>query len=155
MNAYNPQAYTIPGVDSMQAEMAPPLQWPPLHLAAVGRIAFKRNDAAAAARNRLLEGRFDHRAVGVFGYQGGKRPFALTCGIADDAVDTGFEVGMHFVKRFEIDTCGVVFFLLGCEMLTHSLHRHFRERDICEKAGSEIADIVADFSHAEQGGCAA
>ena len=35
MNAYNPQAYTIPGVDSMQAEMTPPLQWPPLHLAAV------------------------------------------------------------------------------------------------------------------------
>ncbi len=39
MNAYNPQAYTIPGVDSMQAEMAPPLQWPPLHLAAVGAKA--------------------------------------------------------------------------------------------------------------------
>jgi DDE family transposase len=39
MNAYNPQAYTIPGVDSMQAEMAPPLQWPPLHLAAVGAQA--------------------------------------------------------------------------------------------------------------------
>jgi hypothetical protein len=39
MNTYNPQAYTIPGVDSMQAEMAPPLQWPPLHLAAVGAQA--------------------------------------------------------------------------------------------------------------------
>ena len=31
MNAYNPQAYTIPGADSMQAEMATPL-----HLASVG-----------------------------------------------------------------------------------------------------------------------
>src|SRR5499433_1220861 len=31
MNAYNPQAYTIPGVDSMQAELATPL-----HLAPVG-----------------------------------------------------------------------------------------------------------------------
>jgi len=39
MNAYNPQAYTIPGVDSMQAEMAPPLQRPPLPLAAVGAKA--------------------------------------------------------------------------------------------------------------------
>src|SRR6516225_11592477 len=34
MNAYTPQAYTIPGVDSMQAEMASPL-----HLAPVGTKA--------------------------------------------------------------------------------------------------------------------
>ncbi len=32
MNAAHPQAYTIPGVDSMRAEMATPLQPSPLHL---------------------------------------------------------------------------------------------------------------------------
>jgi Transposase DDE domain group 1 len=36
MNAYNPQAYTIPGVDSMQAAITPPLHLAPLHLAPVG-----------------------------------------------------------------------------------------------------------------------
>ena len=35
MNAAHPQAYTIPGVDSMRAEMSPPLQPSPLHLSPV------------------------------------------------------------------------------------------------------------------------
>ena len=39
MNAYNPQAYTIPGVDSMQAALTPPLHLAPLHLAPVGAKA--------------------------------------------------------------------------------------------------------------------
>ena len=39
MNAYSPQAYTISGVDSMQADMANSLQLTPLHLAPVGAKA--------------------------------------------------------------------------------------------------------------------
>jgi hypothetical protein len=39
MNAYSPQAYTIPGVDSIQADRAAPLQLTPLHLAPVGAKA--------------------------------------------------------------------------------------------------------------------
>jgi Transposase DDE domain group 1 len=39
MNVYSPQAYTIPGVDSMQAAIMPPLHLAPLHLAPVGAKA--------------------------------------------------------------------------------------------------------------------
>src|SRR6266850_1909243 len=39
MNIYSPQAYTIPGVDSMQAAITPPLHLAPLHLAPVGAKA--------------------------------------------------------------------------------------------------------------------
>jgi hypothetical protein len=39
MNAYSPQAYTIPGVDSIQADRAAPLQLTPLRLAPVGAKA--------------------------------------------------------------------------------------------------------------------
>src|SRR6266581_8049360 len=36
MNVYSPKAYTIPGVDSMQAALTPPLHLAPLQLAPVG-----------------------------------------------------------------------------------------------------------------------
>jgi hypothetical protein len=39
MNAYSPQAYTIPGVDSIQADRVGPLQLTPLPLASVGAKA--------------------------------------------------------------------------------------------------------------------
>ena len=39
MNVYSPKAYTIPGVDSMQAAITPPLHLAPLHLAPVGAKA--------------------------------------------------------------------------------------------------------------------
>jgi Transposase DDE domain group 1 len=39
MNVYSPKAYTIPGVDSMQAALTPPLHLAPLHLAPVGAKA--------------------------------------------------------------------------------------------------------------------
>jgi Transposase DDE domain group 1 len=39
MDAYSPKAYTIPGFDSMQADMAPQLQLTPLPLAPVGAKA--------------------------------------------------------------------------------------------------------------------
>ncbi len=39
MNVYSPQAYTIPGVDSMQAALTPPLHLAPLPLASVGAKA--------------------------------------------------------------------------------------------------------------------
>jgi hypothetical protein len=39
MNASCPQAYTIPGVDSMQADITTPMPLTPLHLAPVGAKA--------------------------------------------------------------------------------------------------------------------
>jgi Transposase DDE domain group 1 len=39
MNVYSPKAYTIPGVDSMQVAITPPLHLAPLHLAPVGAKA--------------------------------------------------------------------------------------------------------------------
>jgi hypothetical protein len=39
MNVYSPKAYTIPGIDSMQAASTPPLHLAPLHLAPVGAKA--------------------------------------------------------------------------------------------------------------------
>ena len=39
MNVYSPKAYTIPGVDSMQAAITPPLHLAPLRLAPVGAKA--------------------------------------------------------------------------------------------------------------------
>src|SRR6478672_2884272 len=39
MNVYSPKAYTIPGIDSMQAAITPPLHLAPLHLAPVGAKA--------------------------------------------------------------------------------------------------------------------
>src|SRR2546425_13119509 len=39
MNVYSPQAYTIPGVDAMQAALTTPLRLAPLHLASVGAKA--------------------------------------------------------------------------------------------------------------------
>ena len=39
MNVYSPKAYTISGVDSMQAAITPPLHLAPLHLAPVGAKA--------------------------------------------------------------------------------------------------------------------
>src|SRR5438309_11773309 len=39
MNVYSPKAYTIPGVDSMQAAITHPLHLAPLHLAPVGAKA--------------------------------------------------------------------------------------------------------------------
>jgi hypothetical protein len=39
MNVSSPKAYTIPGVDSMQAALTPPLHLAPLHLAPVGAKA--------------------------------------------------------------------------------------------------------------------
>src|SRR6266516_6802512 len=39
MNVYSPKAYTIPGVDSMQAALTHPLHLAPLHLAPVGAKA--------------------------------------------------------------------------------------------------------------------
>src|SRR5262249_33042628 len=39
MNVYSPKAYTIPGIDSMQAAITPPLHLAPLHLAPVGANA--------------------------------------------------------------------------------------------------------------------
>ena len=39
MNVYSPKAYTIPGVDAMQAAITPPLHLAPLHLAPVGAKA--------------------------------------------------------------------------------------------------------------------
>ena len=49
----------------------------PLHLRAVERIAFHRDDAAAAARDRLLERGLHHAAVGVVGDQRRERALAL------------------------------------------------------------------------------
>ena len=39
MNVYSPKAYTIPGIDSIQAAITPPLHLAPLHLAPVGAKA--------------------------------------------------------------------------------------------------------------------
>ena len=44
-----------------------------LHLGAVDRIALERDDAGAAARDRLLERRLHHRAIGVVGDRGRER----------------------------------------------------------------------------------
>ncbi len=49
----------------------------PLHLRAVERIALERDDAAAAARHRLLERGLDHGAVGIVRNERGERALAL------------------------------------------------------------------------------
>ena len=55
------------------------------------RIALERDDlAAAAARDRLLECRFDHRAVGIVGNERGIGALPGRTGILHDAVDIGF-----------------------------------------------------------------
>ena len=61
----------------------------PLHLRAVERIALHRDDAAAAARHRLLERRLHHRAVGVVGNERRERALALRDRVADHAIDLG------------------------------------------------------------------
>ena len=70
-----------------------------LHLALVERIALERDDAAAAARDRLLECRLDHGAIGVVRHERGERPFALARGVADDALDVGSRAGSSAGRR--------------------------------------------------------
>ena len=61
------------------------------HGGLVVRIALERDDLAPLRRaNRLLEGRFDHRAVGIVGNQRGVGALAHRTGILNDAVDVGF-----------------------------------------------------------------
>ncbi len=60
------------------------------HGGLVVRIALERDDLAAAARHRLLERRFDHRAVGIVRDQRREGALSGRGGILHDALDIGF-----------------------------------------------------------------
>ena len=59
------------------------------HAGRIGRIAFERDDAAAAPRHRLLEGSLDHRAIGIVRHHRRERTLAARHRVIDDAMHVG------------------------------------------------------------------
>ena len=59
------------------------------HTRGILRIFFQHDDAAAAARNFLLQRGFDHRAIGIVGQHRRERAFAARGRVIDDAPHVG------------------------------------------------------------------